>query len=214
MTSRKNASYPYNLGLQPIPLLVFCGARGCGKDTAAQAVSWDKSAFADNVKGAADLIFGVPLSEVHGSAKDEPLHDTLPNAGYMLPEFLKNSQRAVVRDVAESLKAHYTNRYLWAASWLNTAYRTHLLAGEPLVLTDMRFPEEEEIVRTLSPLVIHIDRDIGRRDGHVSDVPIKPKPGDYIVNNDGTVEELHAKVLDILNKHMGPDALFPRMDKT
>lgn len=183
-------------GLKPVPLVVFCGARGSGKDTAAKALSWPRTAFATNPKRVAGLLYGLGGFFLEDAGKDDPIVGTITEAGYALPQEWKDQRttsRQVVRTVAEGLKDLTGNRSIWAMSWLNWCYVKACQEKTPFVLTDMRFPEEIAVVRPLNPTVIHI---VGRgdRDSHVSDVPVEIKPGDYVIHNTRDIRYLHDRV--------------------
>lgn len=63
-----------------------------------------------------------------------------------------------------------------------------------VVVTDVRFPNEAQRIRDLGGVVVEIQRDGAGGDGHVSETPLPREMVDYVVTNDGTMEDLSDEV--------------------
>ena len=78
------------------------------------------------------------------------------------------------------------------------------------IITDTRFPNEMEAVKKHSGLVIKVERDLLLRKGYSKPTESDLHPSetaldeytewDYVIENNGTIQELHQKVIDILEK--------------
>lgn len=68
-----------------------------------------------------------------------------------------------------------------------------------VVITDVRFDNELDYIEDCGGVVIRVDRDgVGRRFNHKSeDVPLK---ADYVVDNNGTIDELYVKIDSIMEE--------------
>lgn len=68
------------------------------------------------------------------------------------------------------------------------------------IITDMRFPNELKAIKDRSGITIRVNRPqlIPRDFEHPSETALDNATFDYIINNDGTIEELVEKVKDIL----------------
>lgn len=73
-----------------------------------------------------------------------------------------------------------------------------------IVIADMRYPNEAEMLRRKGFTLINItrkDRPIDRDPNHSSEVALDNYPHyDYVIANDGTVEDLYAKLDDVVAK--------------
>jgi hypothetical protein len=75
--------------------------------------------------------------------------------------------------------------------------------NEALVVTDVRFPNEADAIRQAGGVVVRIERPgVGPHTDpggwvHESDVALDHYDFDVTVKNDGTIEELHARLLSV-----------------
>lgn len=185
------------VGAKAWPTLVcFVGFAGSGKDTAALALkkTHERMAFADPIKEM--LITGLALqpAEVYGGTgvdRNAPV------------SWLGKSPRELMQTLGTEWGRQRVNEDLWVkvmARRVNWAKQ----AGKMVAITDGRMENELAMVRNLGGLVIHIRR--GRREGwwrairrklfaHPSERGVRTLPGDEVVENAGTVEDLHEAVL-------------------
>lgn len=69
-----------------------------------------------------------------------------------------------------------------------------------VVITDIRFLHEFEEIKNMGGYIIKIVRDTGLSDNHISEnLEIDDNEFSTIVNNDGILEELLEKIVDIIN---------------
>jgi hypothetical protein len=73
------------------------------------------------------------------------------------------------------------------------------------IITDMRFPNELEAIKNRNGITIRINRGLVERTGkliqepeHISETALNNAKFDYVIENDGTIEELLNKVKKIL----------------
>lgn len=67
----------------------------------------------------------------------------------------------------------------------------------PVVITDVRFENEAEFVRTRGGYIVHVHRPGAARtteSTHPSERPLSVAEGDHVLRNDGTLQELEARV--------------------
>ena len=68
-------------------------------------------------------------------------------------------------------------------------------------ITDMRFLNEMEVVKKRGGITIRVNRNLEEsKDQHESETELDNAEFDYVINNDGTIEELIEKVREILTK--------------
>lgn len=86
-------------------------------------------------------------------------------------------------------------------------------AGRPVVITDVRFPNEAKAIRDAGGLLVRVTRPapLGTRevyDEHPSETALDGFPADCDIQNSGTIEQLHAAA-DIMAQHLaGRDSLY------
>lgn len=69
------------------------------------------------------------------------------------------------------------------------------------LITDMRFPNEMDAVKKRGGITIRVNRNLEEsKDQHESETELDNAEFDYVINNDGTIEELIEKVREILTK--------------
>ena len=69
------------------------------------------------------------------------------------------------------------------------------------IITDMRFPNEMEAVKKKDGITIRVNRNLEEsKDQHESETELDNAEFDYVIDNNGTIEELIEKVKEILIK--------------
>lgn len=75
--------------------------------------------------------------------------------------------------------------------YLNTLY------GYDLVITDVRFKNEAEMILKYSPVLIRINRDNVEKSDHISETDLDDFEFKYVIDNNGTFDELFEQVYSI-----------------
>lgn len=181
--------------------LGLTGYAGSGKDTAAQALldsGWERRAFADAVKagllGVDPVVSAEDVSYVDGCSNVELVHlsEIIEAMGW---DFAKRAYPEVRR----LLQAYGTEggRHVHGSDCWIKAARASMLNGVDYVFTDARFPNEVEMIHQAGGVVVRIDRTgVEAVNAHVSD-DIGGLPVDLVIVNNGTVEDLHTRMLEL-----------------
>lgn len=231
------SSSPENLhcssGLEPTPLVGFVGLKRSGKDTAAQALvdqGWTRMAFADPLKEMSMKLRGVWVEVpegVHLDAAVPVMRDSSGHGGsfaqyhYVVDALGMEKAKDLVPDVRTLLQTLGTDCVrgtFGSTAWAELAEKNiheALTRGESVVLTDVRFDEELDLVRRLGGITIGVWRgDLdslgealeseGERacvDTHESETNIYHLLNwcDFIVCNRGSIDDLHRGVLSIVD---------------
>jgi len=70
---------------------------------------------------------------------------------------------------------------------------------EDIVVTDVRFSNEADYIKKCGGVVVNITRPgVGPVNGHISDNAMENYPFDEYLRNDGSVEDLHAMILEVV----------------
>lgn len=165
-------------------LIGLTGRKGSGKDTAAYVLTQDprlgfhKAAFADALRDIVRIAFGLSDLELHDRVlKEKPL-DRWP---YQSP-------RHLLQFVGTDLF-----RENWPDVWIH-ALRHRILSRphQNYVITDVRFPNEADMIRSMGGSVIRIVRPslFTSPDEHISETLSDSISVDATITNSGSVDEL------------------------
>jgi hypothetical protein len=170
--------------MNKLRVIGFCGLAGSGKDEAANALpylidtvgsGWYRMAFANEIKLIAKTCFG------WNGEKDK--------AG-----------RALLQDIG--MLGRKYNPDIWINEIRKSIPTAHHCAIQRLAITDVRFPNEAEFIqRELGGKIIRVIRPgqtMEKFHSHVSENEQWKIQADIIIVNDGTIEQLHAKVLEAI----------------
>lgn len=167
-------------------LVGIAGKKGVGKSTvgtALEAHGFVRQSFAATIKFVARIILRYAgLDEQALVAAEFDKEALLPVVGFSYRRLLQVLGTEVGRALHPDL-------------WVMCA--SHAVADSvDNVFDDIRFENEAAFIRTQGGLVIHITRTGGADDNHVSEAGIAVLPGDVVIVNDGSVEELALKAFD------------------
>lgn len=173
----------------PPALIGLLGKKRSGKDTAAGFLVQDhgfvRYAFADPLK--ATMLDLDPI--VPDGWLTSRLSDLVRERGW---EGAKE-----IPEVRRLLQAHGVaiRTHVDPDVWLNATMRKVLAEGRPVVLTDVRFPNEADAIEAAGGLLVRVVRAAAPTDdAHVSETALDDRECGALLVNDGTVEELRASV--------------------
>lgn len=171
----------------------FAGTKGSGKDTAASVlldVGYEQVRFADGLKAMLRALLryrGVPGNMieryVEGDLKEEPC-----------PALNGRTMRHAMQTLGTDWGRKMIHEDLWADATADQVERR----GGRVVVTDVRMPNEAEALRRMGAAIILIDRDTGSADTHESETSLAQVRTDFVIHNDGSVDDLKKAVRDHL----------------
>tara|TARA_R110000824_G_scaffold40789_5_gene121931 strand:- start:642 stop:1238 length:597 start_codon:yes stop_codon:yes gene_type:complete len=190
-------------------IIGICGRKRHGKDTVGeflQEVGWKPIAFADPIKRICMDLYKFSYDQVYGHLKEEPD----PRWDGLTP---RHAMQQLGTEVCRSVYADTWVRYcldlIERASVgeevvLHDARRRGFFpykgASQLWCVTDVRFPNEADTIRARGGQVIKVVRpslEGTQGDGHVSETNIDRIDPDFLVLNDGTLEDLWEKVREL-----------------
>lgn len=196
-------------------LIGLTGKKRSGKDSLASVLvtnhGFERVAFADALK--ASLLQVNPViriepderylvSGVLGSTVETVLHARLAT----LVRELGWEQAKGVREVRRLLQEHGVaiREHVDESVWLDVVAGKiidHLAAGRSVVITDVRFPNELDLIYELGGHHVHVDRPGNiSTDTHVSETLLEDSyvSADWTVKNDGTLDDLAAEAATVV----------------
>ncbi len=167
-------------------LIGLAGPARSGKDTAGNYLSTELDletyALASPIKERINDMFGWDERHADGELKevDDPKWGFSPRKAYQL--FGTEFGRALRDDM-----------------WTHMAHVKAKEAGS-IIVTDVRFENEAEWIRSNEGVIVHIRRDnvVGAVCGHASEAGISKSTGDFHIVNNGTLSEFMAELDDII----------------
>jgi hypothetical protein len=195
MTSRTNTiGSNGNTGAHyiQVPFLIgLVGPAGSGKDTVARFLvehckNFEQYAFATPIKAALNAMFGWSM----GMWEDREWKEAVD------PVIGKSP-----RECAQTLGTEWGRDLINPELWLNLGIQRATNcrdSGDNLVISDVRFPNEERAIRLSGGVIWHIDRDVEAVAAHSSEGQIQGMHYDPVIDNNGSMDELYDQVA----KHM------------
>ena len=207
-------------------VIAVCGIKGNGKDTVADYIikqypNWEKDSFAGTLKDAVSAIFGwdrkmlageTPEDRAKREEKDEYWSEKL---GFDVTP----------RNILQIFGTECVRNHFHKNIWVDSLERKVKNSRNNIIITDCRFKNEIDMLRSIGATVIRVERpplpdwfktvENYNRLGlnyisMINSVPNLEKVHqsewdwigydnpDYIIQNDGTLEELYAKVDEVM----------------
>lgn len=179
--------------MTPTTLLIgVSGFARSGKDTAAAALvalGWEQRSFAAKLKA---FLYAqnppIPMPDGTGFLRLKPLVDSI---GW---ERAKD-EHPEVRALLQRTGTEAGRRVLYEDVWVDAALRC--LGETPVVLADCRFQNEADAIRDRGGLVLRVNRPgVGPATNaagevHTSETALDGYDFDHVIDNSGSVEDLH-----------------------
>ncbi len=173
-------------------LIGFTGYKGSGKDTAARGLirhGFHQIAFADKIKETCRKLFQITDHEMD----DRELKET------PLDRWPYKSPREIMKDLGEGMKVIAPD--VWSKP-VSDRYLMLAKMNHSVVISDIRFPHEFDLVRELGGIIYRVDR-LGHRpdDTHVSEKYISTFDVDYVLmNNYENPEDFENYIFEMYRK--------------
>ena len=187
-------------------LVGLSGYARSGKDSAATVLtdgSWVRASFADKLREFLLALDPLVPTDPNVTGSHERLSSLVAAYGW---ETCKDNL-GEVRSLLQRCGTEAGRKVLGEDVWVN-AVLSSMTSLTPIVVTDVRFPNEANAIVKRGGMVLRINRPgIGPKanaDGevHASETALDDWRFDYVLQNDGTLEELHAEVLFAVGQGM------------
>lgn len=202
-------------------LIGISGKIGAGKDTVGIIIrqlgftnnggTWENMKFAGKLKIIASLLTGIPIekfedqefkktilgSEWGRPTKQNPLNAIEPFKDITFVEMMS------VRDLLQKLGTEAMRNGLHENVWVNALFADYT-EDKQWVITDVRFPNEFKAIKEKGGIVIRVNRPGHGNsmkelaDAHPSETALDGHEFDYVIENNGNLEQLITKVKEIL----------------
>lgn len=160
--------------MQRYPIIALCGPKGCGKSTAAEALCPPRVrlSFAAPIRDALVTI-GVPRNAlIDPILKEQPL-----------PQFGGKTPRMLMQTLGTDWGRNLVSESIWADIF-TCRVKSCLAGGYPVVVDDLRFVNEAQLLRSLGAHIVAIRRaGLVSVDAHASEHGLSHQLIDEYVEN-------------------------------
>jgi hypothetical protein len=171
------------------------GFPGTGKDAVAKILAdygYTRVAFADKLREALYVLNPVIVFDEYGY--ELRVQDLVDNLGW---DDAKR-QYEEIRRMLQVIGTEVGREMIDQNVWVDAAFKG-LDKDKKYVFTDLRFENEHHAIDSRLGMLVKIERPgVGAVNDHKSEKPLPDKWFDVRLVNDGTLEDLHTKVRDIL----------------
>jgi hypothetical protein len=171
------------------PLLGLTGPARSGKDTAAAFLlamtGGYRYAFADPIRAMLKAGLGIDMTDEYWIPRKE---DPIPAFGNKSP-----------RQMMQWLGTEWGRQLVDENLWLTLATDRLMSKGPGMIVTDCRFENEAAWIRRYGGRIIHLRRNAAQPvHGHLSEGGVQEGENDFVVHNNGTLEDLQERLREIV----------------
>lgn len=182
-----------------IKLIGISGKISSGKDQVGEYIQelvedFKIKKFAYKLKLITSILTGIPVEDLEKrEVKDSFLGSEW---NYMLDS--KVEGQMTVRVFMQKLGTEGLREGVHKNIWVNALFSDYT-PGEGWIITDTRFPNEAQAIKDRGGVVIRVNRPGIFSGDHPSETSLDEWQFDYIITNDGALEDLKQKVSNCLN---------------
>ena len=166
---------------------------------------WEIKKWAGKLKYIASIITGIPVEKF----EDQEFKKTSlgPEWGMTVRDLLQRLGTEAMRD---GLHKNVWVNALMADYKIHPEHFNDIANGRETgdgypnwIITDTRFPNEAQAIKDKGGMVIKVDRPgVGPVNGHPSEDALKDYNFDYVIHNDGSINDLDNKVIEFINNYI------------
>ncbi|CAH6421339.1 Kinase [uncultured virus] len=179
-------------------IIGILGEKSSGKDTCADYLvndfNFKKEIIAKPLKKVLKILFNFSDEQLYGDSK-ELIDANWGNSPRVILQYLGTDIfRKDIQKILPNIKDNF---------WINKIYHKYKFDKDTkMVISDVRFQNEVDVIHSMGGKILKIKRrSLNNNDNHESEKYIDLIDNyDFLLENDGTKEELYAKINEILNK--------------
>jgi hypothetical protein len=160
------------------------GMAGSGKDTLGDILGGEHLSFAEPLKRVCSYVFDIPYDELNTQEGKARVHEN--GFGF--------TNRRILQLVGTDAFRNLVDSEVWVAK-----FRREAEEFEYVVVTDLRFDNEAEIIKSMGGVIISITRDNNpiEVEDHSSEVGVSDDLIDLVIENNGSIKDLELRLKSI-----------------
>ncbi len=172
-------------------LIGIIGGKRHGKDSIANYLklkyNYETYAYAKPLKEICKLLFHLSHEQLYGTLKEvvDPRWNTTPRI------LLQSVGTDLFREQLSKVIPELNTNNIWIKHF-ELWYKNNKM--NDVVVADVRFEDEIYAIKSNGGKIIHVIRDLDIVDEHISEQIHKTYKADYVISNNGTLENLYNKV--------------------
>ena len=183
-------------------IIALSGYGTCGKDSVADILVEDygfaKYAWADTLRLAASELN--PIVDLDQNLRPVRYNDALAECGYNEAKVRYPEVRNVLQRLGTEVGRNLIDDNVWVDATINRIGRERSLADN-IVIPDTRFKNEAHAVKLRSEsknYIVRVNRPgVGPAGDHPSETNLDDFEFNYVINNDGTLDDLRVRVEEL-----------------
>ena len=180
-------------------IIGLSGKIGSGKTTVGDIFEnegFRLDSFANSVKDICCILFSYNRNKIEGSNPEDRLwreHKDIKTSTIMNRDM---SPRDAMVFIGTEFGRNQINDNIWIETLFNRYEQSN---NKNLLITDLRFPNEYDEIKKRGGFIIRINRENTNKNNHISECALDNHKFDYIIDNNGTIDDLVIKVFGIIN---------------
>lgn len=185
-----------------LKIIGLTGLKRSGKDTIANYLSkyygYERIAFADPLKYACIELFGFNYDQCYESAKEEPDEFWFGLTPRKIFQFIGTE---LMRNKMSELHPNFGQDFWVLCCEKKIKDILSVQKDTLIVISDVRFPNECEMIKKMGGIVIRVNRDCvdTGEDLHESERLVKELEVDYEIDNNESLEDLWSNIDQLMN---------------
>jgi hypothetical protein len=194
-------------------LIGLCGSIGSGKDTCATILEsrylFQRFSFASPIKDIVSTLFGWNREALEGTTPSTRIWRETEDPWWSMQLGVSISPRKMLQLIGTDMFRNILSPQFWT-----TVIKRKILSSsrDRIVITDCRFPEEIDLIRSLGGIIVKIDRNILSHDitiSHSSESYISSIIPDATIDNTKTINYLQDQI-DTLFQYITNENVFSK----
>ena len=180
-------------------IIAFTGLMGSGKSTAVtelRELAQNRGLSTHNLK------FAQPLYDIQNF-----IYERISQAHVPLDHVTKD--RRLLQWLGTEWGREQISETLWIDLWSNEVERLSAIGVDIITCDDLRFENEAQAIKELGGILIkltssHSEKRIDTKSGiakHASEAGVSNESIDYVIENNGTIDDLRSSLLTINSRH-------------
>ena len=183
-------------------LIGLCGYIGSGKDTCANILQcnhqFERFAFASPIKDICSLLFGWNREALEGSTPSTRIWRETIDPWWTEQLGVTVTPRRMLQLIGTDMFRDKLSPLFWTAVIKNQIKSSY---ASRIVVTDCRFPEEIEMIRSLGGIIVKVDRGNASLSStsHISEQYISSVVPDATIDNTKDIDHLRTQLTTLLH---------------